>query len=172
MGYLIGQISNLTLEPLDLPPQVFFFLVHSFPVAPLFSEIFFKDLHLLRKNQIRAGKKMQAASRPNTVDVRLPCVWPAPLRQRFAWGAPASSGYWRRRRSWPGQVVVARTKANASLRLPLEPAQEQRQSGETIVTRVGDLPSVVRPSLTLLRRWISFSWYSLCLLRGSSWSCR
>lgn len=47
MCYLIGQISNLTLEPLDLPPQVFFFLVHSFPVASLFSEIFFKDLHLL-----------------------------------------------------------------------------------------------------------------------------
>lgn len=47
--YLIGQISNLTLESLNLPPQVFLFLIHSLPVTPLFSEVFFKDLHLKYK---------------------------------------------------------------------------------------------------------------------------
>lgn len=50
--YLIGQISNLTLESLNLPPQVLFFLIHSFSVAPLFSKVFFKDLHLRYKTVI------------------------------------------------------------------------------------------------------------------------
>lgn len=47
--YLISQIGNLTLEPLNLPPQVFFFLIHSLSVTPLFPEVFFKDLHLENK---------------------------------------------------------------------------------------------------------------------------
>lgn len=46
MAYLICQISNLTLESLNLSPQVLLFLIHPLPVTPLFSEVFFKDLHL------------------------------------------------------------------------------------------------------------------------------
>lgn len=48
-AYLIGQISNLTLESLNLPPQILFFLIHSLPVTPLFSEVLFKDLYLKYK---------------------------------------------------------------------------------------------------------------------------
>lgn len=48
-AHLIGQISNLTLESLHLSPQVLFFLVHSFPVTPFFSEVLFKDFHLKHK---------------------------------------------------------------------------------------------------------------------------
>lgn len=45
-SYLIGQIRDLTLQSLHLPPQIFFFLIHSLSVAPLFSEVFLKDFYL------------------------------------------------------------------------------------------------------------------------------
>lgn len=53
--YLIGQISNLTLESLNLPSQVLFFLIHSLPVTPLFSEVFFKDLYLKYKIKVKTS---------------------------------------------------------------------------------------------------------------------
>lgn len=43
---LIGEVGHLTLQPLHLSPQVLLFLVHSFPVTPLFPEVLLKDLHL------------------------------------------------------------------------------------------------------------------------------
>lgn len=46
ISYLIGQISNLALQSLDLPPQVFFFLIHSLSVTPLFSEVLLKNFDL------------------------------------------------------------------------------------------------------------------------------
>lgn len=45
-SYLIGQIRDLTLQSLHLPPQIFFFLIHSLSVTPLFSEVFLKDFYL------------------------------------------------------------------------------------------------------------------------------
>lgn len=51
--YLIGQISNLTLESLYLSSQVLFFLIHSLPITPLFSEVLFKNLHLKYKITIK-----------------------------------------------------------------------------------------------------------------------
>lgn len=46
ISYLIGQISNLTLQSLNLPPQIFFFLIHSLSVTPLFSEVLLKNFDL------------------------------------------------------------------------------------------------------------------------------
>lgn len=46
ISYLIGQIRDLTLQSLHLPPQIFFFLIHSLSVTPLFSEVFLKDFYL------------------------------------------------------------------------------------------------------------------------------
>lgn len=50
MSYLIGQISNLTLQPLHLPPQIFLFLIHSLSVTPLFSEVLLKNFDLKVKH--------------------------------------------------------------------------------------------------------------------------
>lgn len=46
ISYLIGQVRDLTLQSLHLPPQIFFFLIHPLSVAPLFSEVFLKDFYL------------------------------------------------------------------------------------------------------------------------------
>lgn len=120
-SYLIGQISDLTLQSLDLPPQVFLFLIHPLSVAPFFSEVFLKDFHL-RYNHSKADEFTRAQPpSPLFGPVHLHSIWPAPSAQLFESAVPASSRCWPRRQSYPDQGVVGRTKVNAGLRLLPKP---------------------------------------------------
>lgn len=126
ISYLIGQISNLALQPLNLPPQVFFFLIHSLSVTPLFSEVLLKyfDLKFGHINEeyipLLPQKAWKFLCRPHN-------IWPVPSAQLFASAVPVSSDCWQRRQNYPGQVVVGRMKVNEGLRLLPKPDVRKTQ---------------------------------------------
>ncbi|TNN35148.1 hypothetical protein EYF80_054683 [Liparis tanakae] len=53
----VMQIGDLALKSLNLPPQILLLLVHALAVAPLFPEVFFKDLHLEHKTTTQEERR-------------------------------------------------------------------------------------------------------------------